>query len=118
MGGLPQSTADAGRGREMKRSNPQLQNFIVARTMDWLRKHPDTTDVWFGQNDGSPYCTCPDCQAFYDSHGGMPSSIICFVINKLADAVAAEFPHVRVKSLAYAWSRTPPKNMTLLGRPD
>ncbi|MBR4900796.1 MAG: DUF4838 domain-containing protein [Victivallales bacterium] len=94
-------------------SNPELQNFIVARTMDWLRKHPDMTDVWFGQNDGSPYCTCPDCQAFYDKHGGVPSSIICFVINKLADAVAAEFPHVRVKSLAYAWSRTPPKNMTL-----
>ncbi len=94
-------------------SNPELQNFIVTRTMDWLRKHPDTTDVWFGQNDGSPYCTCPACQAFYDGHGGVPSSIICFVINKLADAVAAEFPHVRVKSLAYAWSRTPPQNMTL-----
>ena len=94
-------------------SNPELQNFIVARTMDWLRKHPDTTDVWFGQNDGSPYCTCPACQAFYGEHGGVPSSIICFVINKLADAVTAEFPHVRVKSLAYAWSRTPPQNITL-----
>ncbi len=94
-------------------SNPELQNFIVARTMDWLRQHPDTTDVWFGQNDGSPYCTCPDCKAFYDSHGGVPSSIICFVINKLADAVAAEFPHVRVKTLAYAWSRTPPQNIKL-----
>ena len=94
-------------------TNPELQNFIVARTMDWLRKHPDTTDVWFGQNDGSPYCTCPTCKAFYDAHGGVPSSIICFVINKLADAIAKEFPHVRVKTLAYAWSRTPPQNIKL-----
>jgi hypothetical protein len=94
-------------------TNSELQNFIVARTMDWLRMHPDTTDVWFGQNDGSPYCTCPTCKAFYDAHGGVPSSIICFVINKLADAVAKEFPHVRVKTLAYAWSRTPPQNIKL-----
>ena len=94
-------------------SNPELQNFIVARTMDWLRKHPNTTDVWFGQNDGSPYCTCRNCKDFYDAHGGVPSSIICFVINKLSDAVAAEFPHVRVKTLAYSWSRTPPQNIKL-----
>ncbi|MBQ6471721.1 MAG: DUF4838 domain-containing protein, partial [Victivallales bacterium] len=94
-------------------SNLALQDFIVARTMEWLRKHPDVTDVWFGQNDGSPYCTCRDCQAFYDSHGGVPSSVICLILNRLADAVATEFPRVRVKTLAYSWSLAPPANITL-----
>ena len=94
-------------------TNSQLQDFIVARTMDWLRKTPGVTDVWFGQNDGSPFCTCKTCQTFYDEHGGAPSSIICFVLNKLADVVAAEFPNVRVKTLAYSWSLTPPTNITL-----
>ena len=94
-------------------SNPELQDYIVSRTMDWLRKTPGVTDVWFGQNDGSPYCMCPDCQAVYDAHGGVPSAAVCIILNKLADAVAAEFPDVRVKTLSYSWSLTPPTNITL-----
>lgn len=94
-------------------SNKALQDLIVSRTMKWLREHPDASAVWFGQNDGSPYCTCPECQAIYDAHGGVPSAIIAIILNKLADAVAKFNPNCTVKTLAYGWSLTPPTNIKL-----
>lgn len=94
-------------------SNAEFRGFVVARVMDWLRAHADYTGVWLTSNDGSPYCTCPDCQAIYDAHGGRPAAAQMILVNELADRVAEEFPQVRVKTLAYGWSRQPPKGIKL-----
>ncbi len=94
-------------------SNAQLRGYLIEKVLDWLRKHPDYTHVWFAQNDGSPYCQCPDCQALYDAHGGAPSAGIVLLLGEMAERVKAEFPHVGVKTLAYAWSLQPPTGMRL-----
>lgn len=94
-------------------SSPDLRKYLIERTLAYARSKPGLTDVWIGQNDGSPYCTCAKCQAFYDAHGGEPSSLIVQLLNELAVKVSEEFPDMRVKTLAYSWSRKAPSNMKL-----
>lgn len=94
-------------------SNEELQNYLIDRTMDWLRQRPGVEAVWFGQNDGSPYCECEACKAIYEAHGGEPSAVIAIILNKLSERVAKEIPDIRVKTLAYSWSLTPPANIRL-----
>lgn len=94
-------------------SNPELRKYIVDQTLDWLRKHPGTSDVWWGQNDGSPICNCPQCLKLYHAHGDAPSAANVLVVNELATAVAKEFPGVHVKTLAYDWSLKAPVGMKL-----
>ncbi len=94
-------------------SNEALRAELVNRALAWARKNPAATAVWLAQNDGSPYCTCAECREFYDAHGGQPSSMIVLLLNELAARVAEEFPAMRVKTLAYSWSLTPPENIKL-----
>jgi uncharacterized protein DUF4838/glycosyl hydrolase family 67 len=94
-------------------SNTDVRRYIIARTLDWARKNPLKTAIWVGQNDGSQYCTCKECQAFYDAHGGVPSSLVVQLLNELCDALAEERPDAVVKTLAYGWSIAPPEGMEL-----
>ena len=93
-------------------SNPDVRKYIIKRTVEYAGKHPDKSIIWVGQNDGSDFCTCKNCRAFYDAHGGAPSSLILQLVNELSDALAKELPGRMVKTLAYSWSRKPPQNMT------
>lgn len=92
-------------------SNPDLRKYIIERTLDYARKHPERQCIWFGQNDGSDYCQCDKCKAFYKAHGNEPSSLVLQMTNELAERMEKEFPNRIVKTLAYSWSLKPPKNM-------
>ncbi len=94
-------------------SQQDLRQYLVARTMDYLAKNPAITDVWVGQNDGSPYCQCAECTKFYAAHGDAPSSLMVVLANELAEQVAAKYPEKRVKMLAYHWTRKAPTGLRL-----
>lgn len=93
-------------------TNPEARAYLIQRTIDWARENPDCKTVWIGQNDSPMYCTCPRCKAFYEAHGGKPSSVIVQLANELADALVANgMPDRTAKTLAYGWSREPPTGM-------
>lgn len=94
-------------------SNPEVRKYVIKRTIKYAKKHPEKNTIWVGQNDGSNFCTCKNCQAFYDAHGGKPSSLILQIVNELSDALAKELPGRMVKTLAYSWSVPAPQNMTV-----
>ncbi len=94
-------------------SNKDVRKYLIDRTMEWARKHPENKIVWIGQNDGSGYCTCTQCREFYTAHGGQPSSLIVQLVNELADALKKEMPDKFAKTLAYDWSLSPPHHMEL-----
>ncbi|MGA2244758.1 MAG: DUF4838 domain-containing protein [Verrucomicrobiota bacterium] len=96
-------------------SNPQLRDFVVERVKAWLRESPEATIISVSQNDCFGACQCTNCRAIDDAEGGPSGSMIAFV-NYVADRIAPEFPNVAVDTLAYQYTRQPPK--TLRPRPN
>jgi len=91
-------------------SNPELRDFVVQRVKEWLRESPDATIVSVSQNDCFGACQCPNCRAIDDAEGSPSGSMIAFV-NYIAEKIAPEFPNVAVDTLAYQYTRKPPKTL-------
>ena len=73
-----------------------------------LRKQPDPRVISITQNDGEmTFCECAGCTGFIREHGNK-SDLLMDVVNEVADAVAREFPKVRVETLAYSITLDPP----------
>jgi hypothetical protein len=96
-------------------SNPELRDFVVQRVKEWLRESPDASIISVSQNDCGGACQCPNCRAIDEAEGGPSGSMIAFV-NYVADHIKSEFPNVAVDTLAYQYTRKPPK--TLRPRPN
>jgi len=80
-----------------------------------MRSNPDATYFSLSQNDWGNYCECPRCRELAEREGSQMGPVL-HLVNRVADAVADEFPDKRITTLAYQWSRKPPK--TLRPRPN
>jgi hypothetical protein len=96
-------------------SNPDLVKLAIERVKQWIKEHPEATIIDVSQNDTGNWCQCPDCKALDDAEGSPSASIIKFV-NTIAEAIEREYPHIRIETLAYQYSRKPPK--TIRPRPN
>lgn len=96
-------------------SNPNLRDFVVGRVKGWLRESPEASIVSVSQNDCAGACQCTNCRAIDEAEGGPSGSMITFV-NYVADHIQADFPNVAVDTLAYQYTRKPPK--TVRPRPN
>ena len=91
-------------------TNPKLKEFVVERVKEWLRESPEASIVSVSQNDWHGACTCENCKAIDDPEGSHAGSLLQFV-NFVAERVEAEFPNVAVDTLAYQYTRKPPKTL-------
>ncbi|NHV99944.1 MAG: DUF4838 domain-containing protein [Thaumarchaeota archaeon] len=91
-------------------SNPELVKTAVERVKKWVEEHPDATIIDVSQNDTGYWCQCPDCKAFDEAEGSPAASLLRFV-NIIAESVEKDYPGIRVETLAYQYSRKPPKNL-------
>jgi Domain of unknown function (DUF4838) len=91
-------------------TNPKLRDFVVHRVEQRLRKSPDTDIISVSQNDNQNFCECTNCEALDDAEGSHSGSMIAFV-NYVAQKIAPEFPNVAVDTLAYQYTRKPPKTI-------
>ena len=96
-------------------TNPNLRDFVVERVKQWLRESPDASIISVSQNDWQGACQCPDCQALDDAEGTHAATMLAFA-NYIAEKVEPDFPRVAVDTLAYQYTRRPPK--TLQPRPN
>jgi hypothetical protein len=96
-------------------TNPKLRDFTVERVKQWLRESPDAGIVSVSQNDWHGACECDDCKALDDAEGTHAATMLAFV-NYIAEKIEPEFPHVAVDTLAYQYTRKPPK--TVQPRPN
>lgn len=96
-------------------TNPKLRDFMVERVKAWLRESPDAGIISVSQNDWYGACECPDCKALDGSEGTHAATMLAFV-NYVAEKIEPEFPRVAVDTLAYQYTRKPPK--TLKPRPN
>lgn len=105
------NVSDAGRyGNEPCLTNPDVLKIVTEEVLAYLKDHPGAANVSVSQNDNTLYCRCPRCAAIDEREGTPMGSILTFV-NAVADEVAGKYPNVKVGTLAYSYSRRPPKTI-------
>ncbi|MBI5820267.1 MAG: DUF4838 domain-containing protein [Verrucomicrobia bacterium] len=89
-------------------TNDELCKEVTSNVLATLRKNPDARFIDISQNDWRRNCTCEKCKALDEKEGSPAGSLVHF-LNKVAAEVEKEFPDVLVESLAYQYTRKPPK---------
>ena len=93
-------------------TNPDVLRIVTSNVLECIRKDPDAKFYGVSQNDWYNYCECEKCAAIdaeEESHAG---TMVRFV-NAIAEAVEKEFPHAVIETLAYQYTRKPPKKTRL-----
>jgi len=89
-------------------TNDAMRAELTKNALEGLRKNPEATYISISQNDWYGYCTCEKCKAIDDEEESHAGTLLRFV-NKVAEDIEKEFPHVWVETLAYQYTRKPPK---------
>ena len=91
-------------------SNPDVLRVVTSNVLARIRRDPGASFYGVSQNDWYNYCTCPACKAVDDAEESHAGSMIAFV-NQIAEAVEKEFPNATIETLAYQYTRKPPKTI-------
>lgn len=89
-------------------TNPDVKRIAAETVLNSMRSHPEAMIFSVSQNDCYNYCTCKECTALAEKEGSQSGPLLHFV-NYIADAVRDEFPDKIVDTLAYQYTRKPPK---------
>jgi hypothetical protein len=92
-------------------TNDAMREELTRNALEGLRKNPDAKFISISQNDGTGgYCQCKHCAAIVEEEGSQSGPMIHFV-NRVAEDIEKEFPDVWVETLAYVYTRKPPKHV-------
>ena len=89
-------------------TNPDVLKLVTERVLEHIRKDPTAKYYGVSQNDWYNFCTCPNCKAIDDREESHAGTMVLFV-NAIAEAVEKEFPDKIIETLAYQYTRKPPK---------
>ncbi|MFO7976249.1 MAG: DUF4838 domain-containing protein, partial [Candidatus Hydrogenedentota bacterium] len=92
-------------------SNPEVAEVIAEELSHRIKENPEPKIWSVSQMDWGNYCECEDCRAINEKEGSRAGALLTCV-NRVARALADEFPGHRIETLAYEWSRKPPQNLT------
>ena len=93
-------------------TNPDVLRIVTERVLARIRKDPGAKFYGVSQNDWYNYCECPKCKAVDDEEESHAGTMIRFV-NAVAERVEKEFPDAIIETLAYQYTRKPPKKTKL-----
>jgi hypothetical protein len=91
-------------------SNPEVQQLAIERVRQWIQEHPEASIISVSQNDTGNWCQWQKCKALDDAEGSPSASLTRFV-NAIGEAIERDYPNVRIDTLAYQYSRQPPKTL-------
>jgi len=91
-------------------SNPDVLKIITERIKSRMRESPEYLIYDVSQNDWYNPCQCDKCQSIV-SREGSESGLVIWFVNKVAGSVEKEFPDKFIGTLAYQYTRTPPKSI-------
>lgn len=91
-------------------TNPDVLRILTERLLDVMRKSPEYLIYCVSQNDWGNPCQCDNCQAIAKREESESGPVVWFV-NQVAEAVEKEFPDKFVGTLAYQYTRKPPKTI-------
>lgn len=104
-----------GGGPEICSTNPDVAGLVAEAVLREIEAEPNLRNISVSQNDNSAYCRCPECAKVAEREGTQMGPHLEFA-NKVADLVGAKHPEVKIGTLAYWYTRVPPK--TLRPRPN
>ncbi|MBT7056809.1 MAG: DUF4838 domain-containing protein [Lentisphaerae bacterium] len=89
-------------------TNPDVTRIAIETVRRWMRESPDCQIISVSQNDWRNYCECSACNALAEKEASQAGPLLHFV-NAIADAVRDERPDLIIDTLAYQYTRKPPK---------
>jgi hypothetical protein len=89
-------------------TNEAMRQELVRNLKLRLRDNPAATIASVSQNDCQNNCACPLCRAVDEEEGSPAGSLLRFV-NAVAADIEKEFPNVIIDTLAYQYTRKPPR---------
>lgn len=96
--------------RQMCCTHEDVIRLCTEGILKGMREQPEATVFSLSQNDNMIYCECERCQAIARREQ-TPMGPLLHLVNRVAEATEREFPDKIVETLAYVWSRRPPKAM-------
>lgn len=93
-------------------TNQEVLKIVIQRTFERIKEDPDAQVYSIIQNDNSYYCECENCKKVDEEEDSHAGTLIRFV-NAVGDAIKKEFPGKYIETLAYKYSRKPPKKTKL-----
>lgn len=89
-------------------TNEQMRQELVKNLKQNLRNNPQATIASVSQNDWHGNCQCAKCKAIEEEEGS-PAGLMLRFVNAVAEDIEKEFPNVALSTLAYQYTRKPPK---------
>lgn len=89
-------------------TNDQMRAELVKNLKEHLRNNPSATIASVSQNDWHGNCRCSNCAAI-ENEEGSPAGLMLRFVNAVAEDIEKEFPNVAIDTLAYQYTRKPPK---------
>ncbi|MBI5094076.1 MAG: DUF4838 domain-containing protein [Candidatus Hydrogenedentes bacterium] len=90
--------------------NPDVADIVTQAVLAELVEHPERTSISVSQNDNDLYCQCPACAAINEREG-TPMGAHLTLVNTVAERIAKTHPKVKIGTLAYSYTRKPPKHL-------
>jgi hypothetical protein len=91
-------------------TNEEMRKELVKNLKARLRRNPAATIASVSQNDWHGYCQCSKCAAI-DKEEGSPAGSLLNFVNAVAADIEEEFGNVAISTLAYQYTRKPPKKV-------
>lgn len=105
-------------------SNPDVLEIVCKNLQAAIKKNPEAVYWSVSQNDNVNYCRCDNCaaldnkyaaftpeQKMYSTHGSKYPALGMGSILTFVNKVAQRFPEKIISTLAYQYSRVPPKGI-------
>ena len=83
-------------------SNEEVLQIVIDSVAAYFERYPDSDIISVSQDDNTQYCQCEHCAAIDEEEGSPSGSMVRFV-----NAVAEQFPHKMISTLAYQYTRKP-----------
>ena len=91
-------------------TNPDVVRIVTERVLEAIRRDPTAKLFSVSQNDWDGHCQCESCMAI-EKREDSPAGTLIHFVNQVAEQVEKEFPNVWIETLAYQYTRKPPKTI-------
>jgi hypothetical protein len=91
-------------------TNEAVKKLITAKVLAYLREDPKAQIISVSQNDCDNHCLCANCKKLEEEEGS-PAGPLLHLVNYVAAEVGKQYPHVAIDTLAYQYTRKPPRHV-------